>query len=59
MTVKEIQAGYLSSPYFKDFYLYLAQSKLPNTKSTIRKMEMLAERYILLDLLGTAERACN
>ena len=33
--VKEIQAGYLVSPYFKDIYLYLAQNKLPNTKTAI------------------------
>ena len=26
VTVKEIQAGYLVSPYFKDLYLYLAQN---------------------------------
>ena len=26
-TVKEIQAGYLISSYFKDLYLYLAQNK--------------------------------
>ena len=30
VTVKEIQAGYLISPYFKDLYLYLAQNKLPS-----------------------------
>ena len=41
--IKEIQATYLSSPYFKDIYLYLAQNKLPNTKATIRKVENLAE----------------
>ena len=29
LTIKEIQAGYLTSPYFKDLYLYLAQNKLP------------------------------
>ena len=33
VTIKEIQAGYLVSPYFKDIYLYLAQSKLPSTKT--------------------------
>ena len=27
--VKEIQAGYLSSPHFKDIYLYLAQINYP------------------------------
>ena len=51
VTVKEIQAGYLISPYFKDFYYYVAQCKLPNTKSPIRQVEMLAQRYILLDSL--------
>ena len=51
VTVKEIQAGYLISPYFKDLYLYLAQNKLPSTKSAIWKVEMLAEKYILLDSL--------
>ena len=27
LTIKEIQAGYLSSPYFKDLYLFLSQNK--------------------------------
>ena len=48
VTVKEIQAGYLISSYFKDLYLYLVQNKLPNAKTAIQKVEMLAERYILL-----------
>ena len=49
VTIKEIQAGYLNSPYFKDLYLYLSQNKLPSSKSAIHKTEVLAERYILLD----------
>ena len=49
--VKEIQAGYLCSPYFKDLYSYLSQNKLPSLKSAIRKLETLAERYVLLDSL--------
>ena len=51
MTEKEIQVGYLHSPYFKDLYLYLAQNKLPSSKSATHKVEVLAERYILLDSL--------
>ena len=43
ITVKEIQAGYLNSVYSKDIYLYLSHN--------IRKVEALAEKYILLDLL--------
>ena len=49
--IKDIQVGYLSSSYFKDIYLYLAQNKLPSSKTAMRKMEKLAERYILLDSL--------
>ena len=49
--IKEIQAGYLCSPYFKDLYLCLSQNKLPSSKSAIRKIETLAENYVLLDLL--------
>ena len=49
--IKEIQAGYLNSPFFKDIYLYLAQNKLPASKATIRKVEMLAKGYMLLDSL--------
>ena len=51
VTIKQIQAGYLVSPYFKYIYLYLAQNKLPSTKATIQKVEKLAEEYILLDAL--------
>ena len=49
--VKEIQARYLSSSHFKYIYLYLSQNKLPSSKAAIRKVETLAERYILLDSL--------
>ena len=47
--INEIQAGYLTSSHFKDIYLYLSQNKLPTSKTAIRKVETLAERYILLD----------
>ena len=49
--IKEIQAGYLNSSHFKDIYLYLAQNKFPTSKTAIRKVKTLAERYILLDSL--------
>ena len=52
MTVKEIQAGYLVISYFKDIYLYLAQNNLPSNKTAIKKVEPLAEKYILLDSLS-------
>ena len=46
--VKEIQVGYLHSPYFKDIYKYLLQNKLPNSKLAIKKLEALSEKYVLL-----------
>ena len=49
--VKGIQEGYLCSPYVKDLYLYLLQNKLPSSKSAIRKLETLSEKYVLLDSL--------
>ena len=51
LTVKEIQAGYLTSPYFKDLYLFLTQNKLPSKRSAIKKVETLAESFVLLDSL--------
>ena len=44
--IKEIWAGYLDRPYFKDIYLYLEQNKLPSSKAVIRKVESLAGWYI-------------
>ena len=51
LTIKEIQAGYLSSPYFEDLYLFLSQNRLPSKRSTIKKVETLAKSFVLLDSL--------
>ena len=51
LMIKEIQAGYLSSPYFKDLYLFLSQNKLPSKRSAIKKVETLTESFVLLDSL--------
>ena len=45
--VKEIQAGYLISPYFKDFASIFGSEYLPSKKSANSKVEALAEKYIL------------
>ena len=49
--ITEIQAGYLHCSYFKDIYLYRSQNRSPSSKAAIKRIEALAERYILLDLL--------
>ena len=51
LTIKEIQAGYLSSPYFKDLYLFLSQNKLPSKRLSLKKVKTLAESFVLLDSL--------
>ena len=37
LMIKEIQAGYLNSSYFKDIYLYLVQNRLPTKKGSDKK----------------------
>ena len=41
--IKEIQTKYLHSYYFKDIFLYLSQTRLPNSKAAIKKVEALSE----------------
>ena len=43
LEIKEIQAGYLHSPYCKEIYQYLSQNKLPHSKMAIKKLEALSE----------------
>ena len=43
LIIKEIQAGYLSSPYFKVLYLFLSQNKLLGKRSSVKKVETIAE----------------
>ena len=51
LTIKEIQAGYLSSLYFKDLYLFFSQNKLLSKRPSIKNVETLAENFVLLDSL--------
>ena len=51
LTIKEIQAGCLNSLYFKNIYLYLAQNRLLSKKAAIKRVEIHAEIFILLDSL--------
>ena len=51
LTIKEIQADYLESIFFKDLYKYLAQNRLPSKKSAMHRVLALSQNYILLDNL--------
>ena len=50
-TIKEIQAGYLTSSFVKDLYRYLAQNMMPHKRHIRCKVEALAESFVLLDSL--------
>ena len=51
ITIKEIQAGYLTSPYFKDLYLSLAQNKKEcHTQSRNLSREMHFIRFIIVQI---------
>ena len=52
LTIKEIQAGYLNSLYFKDIHQYLAQNRLPSKKAVIKKVEILTEKIYFIRLLA-------
>ena len=52
LTMKEIQAGYLNSLYFKDIYKYLAQNELPSKRCAIHKVQTLSERFILTGFIA-------
>ena len=51
--VKEIQAGYLNSSYFKEKYLYLAPNRLPSSKSAIRKGRNASRKLYLFRFIIT------
>ena len=51
LTINEIQAGYLTSSFFRDLYKYLVQNIMPHKRHTRCKVEALAESFILLDSL--------
>ena len=42
LTIKEIQAGYLNSLYFKDIYKYLTQNELPSKRHAIQRIETIS-----------------
>ena len=50
-TLKDMQAAYLNSPYFKDIYVYLNQNKVPTQARRIARVNAVAYNYFILDHL--------
>ena len=42
--IKEIHAGYLHIQHFRDIYLHLLQNRVPSSKTSIKRVEALAEK---------------
>ena len=51
MEVKEIQAGYMCSPYFNDLYLYLSQNKLPSIEPANQKIRDTSRKICFIRLI--------
>ena len=47
--LRDLKAAYLTSPHFRDIYLFLLQNKMPLGKGDIRRIESNSRNYILLD----------
>ena len=47
--LKDLKAAYLTSPHFRDIYIYLLQNKLPLKKATAKRVEANSRDYMTLD----------
>ena len=47
--LRDLKAAYLTSPHFRDIYLYLLQNKMPLGKGTARRLDQSARNYLILD----------
>ncbi len=48
-SLKDLRAAYLTSPHFRDIYLYLMQNKLPRDARAAKKLQVEATNYLILD----------
>ena len=49
INLRDLKAGYLTSPHFRDIYLNLTQNKVPLGKGAAMRLEQNARNYMLLD----------
>ena len=47
--LRDLKAAHLTSPHFRDIYLYLLQNKLPLGKGAARRLNQNARNYLVLD----------
>ena len=49
LMLKDLKAGYLTSPHFKDVYMHLLQNRAPINKAAAHRLEVNAPNYMILD----------
>ena len=47
--LRDLKAAYLTSPHFRDIYLYLLQNGMPLGKGTAKRLDQNARNYLILD----------
>ena len=47
--LRDLKAAYLTSPHFRDIYLYLLQNRLPLGKGAAKRLDQNARNYLILD----------
>ena len=47
--LRDLKLAYLTSPHFRDIYLYLLQNRLPLGKGVARRLGQIARNYLILD----------
>ena len=47
--LRDLKAAYLTSPHFRDIYLYLLQNRLPLGKRAAKRLDQNARNYLILD----------
>ena len=47
--LRDLKAAYLTSPHFRDIYLYLLQNRMPLGKGAAKRLDQNASNYLILD----------
>ena len=47
--LRDLKTAYLTSPHFRDIYLYLLQNRIPLGKGAAKRLDQNARNYLILD----------
>ena len=52
VNLRDLKAAYLTSPHFRDIYLYLLQNRMPSGKGAAKRLDQNSRNYLILDGLS-------